>query len=60
MARHIHIHFADAGDFDEAKHKRAGNGQFGSGGGGAAKPAAKTITKTEGAAKPAAKKLGSK
>jgi len=39
---HIHIHRAKTSDagWDESKHKRADNGQFGSGGGGA-KPAAK-------------------
>jgi len=38
MSRHIHIHFNDApGDFDESKHKRGPGGQFGSGGGSAAK-----------------------
>lgn len=48
MAKHIHIHLPariagkgrDAGEFEESKHPRAQNGQFGSGGGGA-KPAAK-------------------
>ena len=41
---HIHIHRAPAKDaWEESKHKRAANGQFGSGGGGAAaKPAAKS------------------
>ncbi len=40
---HIHIHRAPAKDaWEESKHKRAANGQFGSGGGGAAtKPAAR-------------------
>ena len=52
MAKHIHIHLPariagkgrDAGEFEESKHPRAANGQFGSGGGGGgggAKPAAK-------------------
>lgn len=43
MARHIHIHIAtkDAGNFEESKHPRAENGQFGKGSGGGAKPAAK-------------------
>lgn len=45
MAKHIHIHLGkgaritgsrtlDSGNWDESKHKRADNGQFGSGGGG--------------------------
>ena len=47
MTKHIHIHIhrartADAG-FEESKHKRAENGQFGSGGGSAA-PAKKSAT----------------
>lgn len=49
---HIHIHRAKTGDnWEESKHKRASNGQFGSGGGGGAtaKPAAKSAP----AAKPA-------
>lgn len=48
---HIHIHRGPAKDaWEEGKHKRADNGQFGSGGGGgAAKPAAKSAP----AAKPA-------
>lgn len=37
MAKHIHIHIhkptKDAGAWEESKHKRAENGQFGSGGG---------------------------
>lgn len=43
---HIHIHRAPAKDaWEESKHKRATNGQFGSGGGGAAaKPAAKSAS----------------
>lgn len=57
MAKHIHIHLParqsgktavrDAGEFEESKHPRAQNGQFGSGGGGS------------GGAKSAAKKAGS-
>lgn len=47
MTKHIHIHIhraktSDAG-FEESKHKRAANGQFGSGGGGVA-PAKKSAT----------------
>lgn len=42
MAKHIHIHIhkptKDAGAWEESKHKRAANGQFGSGGGGGTKP----------------------
>lgn len=43
MARHIHIHVStkDAGNWEESKHPRADNGQFGKGSGGGAKPAAK-------------------
>lgn len=42
---HIHIHRAPAKDsWEESKHKRASNGQFGSGGGAAAKPAAKSAS----------------
>lgn len=43
MARHIHIHVGtkDAGNWEENKHPRAENGQFGKGSGGGAKPAAK-------------------
>lgn len=38
MARHIHIHLdpvrtVDSGNWDESKHPRASNGQFGTGGG---------------------------
>lgn len=44
--KHIHIHVHRAAtqdsDWDESKHKRAANGQFGAGGGGAKKPAAKS------------------
>lgn len=47
MTKHIHIHIhskaptRDAGEWDESKHKRAENGQFGSGGGGAKKDTSK-------------------
>jgi phage-related protein (TIGR01555 family) len=46
----------DASPFDESKHKRARNGQFGSGGGGAPKPPgkAKTKPKAEPSSAPAA------
>lgn len=38
MARHIHVHFytGDAGEWKEGDHPRAENGQFGTGGTGAA------------------------
>lgn len=55
MARHIHIHVStkDAGNFEESKHPRADNGQFGKGSGGGAKPAAKTAPAAKKAADPA-------
>lgn len=53
---HIHIHRAPAKDaWEESKHKRAANGQFGSGGGGAA---AKPASKSAPATKPDAPKPG--
>lgn len=44
MARHIHIHVStkDAGNWEENKHPRADNGQFGKGSGGGAKPSGPT------------------
>lgn len=55
MARHIHIHVStkDAGNWEENKHPRADNGQFGKGSGGGAKPAAKTAPAAKKAADPA-------
>lgn len=53
---HIHIHSAKTTDaWEESKHPRADNGQFGKGGGGAkasAKPAAQSMTLREVPAKP--------
>ncbi|MBN9359820.1 hypothetical protein [Herbaspirillum huttiense] len=46
MARHIHVHFytGDAGEWKEGDHPRAENGQFGSGGAGAASSSQGSVT----------------
>lgn len=41
MARHIHIHVEDAGQFNEGDHPRDPTGKFGSGSGGGASAAGK-------------------
>jgi hypothetical protein len=58
MSKHIHIHVptgsvsvTDSGDWEESKHPRAENGQFGAGGGGSSS-GPRTLPKGTGHARP--------